>query len=160
MSKRIHQSASSLPHFAAVRLTAPCTAKSKAFATMPAITGHPSTWRLNRLPGEMLDLITGHLDPEAYLALAIVHYPMFARRRLVPPLTPRRLASILDGSPFNSQFALTVLPPEILLEVMARMPRRDMMSFVIANYRHLADVGIAPPLTDAVVQSFLLACPP
>ena len=111
---------------------------------------------LGRIPRELLLLITELLDPESYISLAMLHYPLFARRGLVPVLTTARVKAILSGP---SEFPLQLLPPEILLQVMRRLPREDMMAFVVADYRHLADVGIAPRLTDQVVRGLWLACP-
>lgn len=111
------------------------------------------------LPDEILYHILEMLDTEAYITFVITHYVFFFRHGLAPPMNTTRLANILDGSRTTLRFPMMVLPPEILLEVMQRMPRQDMMSFGIANYRYLADVGIAPQLTDGIVESFLLACP-
>lgn len=114
---------------------------------------------LSGLPNEMLFHVLEMLDTEAYIAFVVTHYTFFARRGLAPPMNPERLSNILDESRTAAYFPMKILPPEILLEVMQRMPRRHMMDFVVGNYRHLVNVGIAPRLTDVVMECFLLACP-
>lgn len=94
------------------------------------------------------------LEPETYISLAIAYYPLFQRRSLVPRLTHLRLAHLTLGA--TRHYPLRLLPTELLLQVMRALPRRDMMGFVLADYRHLVDIGIAPQLTIEDVRCLRL----
>jgi len=52
---------------------------------------------------------------------------------------------------------MQILPPELILSIMNRMPRQDLMAFVLANYKLLVNKRIVDALTNADKRELRLA---
>ena len=109
------------------------------------------------LPFELFSIIVGLLDLETYIRLAIAHYHLFQRRERAPRMTEARLGYITGHRLTANYYPLMLLPTELMLQMLQRLPRRDVLHYIIANYTQLIHLGIAPRITEADVEYLRLA---
>lgn len=110
------------------------------------------------LPMELILDITDRLPLQSFINFAFAHYPLLCRYGLVPAMSVSQLSQLIRQSRLPSLFRLVPLPPELILQTLRFLSPRDTMNFVLANYKHMAVTGIAPPLTDATINSLRSAC--
>lgn len=106
-----------------------------------------------RLPLDIVLMITDRLDPEEFISLAFANYPLVRHYGLVPAMSARNLAQLIDRSSLRSIFRLLPLPTELLLQTMRKLHPIDLMRFVMANYGDLVRRGLAPQLTPETIQA-------
>ncbi|KAF2858636.1 hypothetical protein K470DRAFT_272301 [Piedraia hortae CBS 480.64] len=104
------------------------------------------------LPLELIWDILDLLPPEAIVRFAFASYPMMIQRGLAPTLSRVRLLYLAPLAGLFMCLPFCRLPTELMLEVVKCLKPADLVCFTIANYRDLAGRGIAPPLTDMILQ--------
>lgn len=111
---------------------------------------------LQHLPPELLLSITTHLEPDAFIRLALALYPRFQVHELVPRMTQKQLHSLQNGGPATTQFPSWPFPPEISLQILRQLQvsysEKQMMEFVLTHYHLLRPTNVTPPITTGIVQ--------
>lgn len=113
---------------------------------------------LYTLPLELFLLVVDNLDPETFINFAFASYPLLRQRGLVPAMSIRRLAHLLNQTSVPGMFRLLPLPTETILQIMKELKPKDLMRFVLANYQDLVARGLAPVLNEGTVNRLRLAC--
>jgi len=113
----------------------------------------PPQHPIYRLPLDLILIITDRLTPEEFISLAFANYPLVRHYGLVPAMSVRQLAQLIDRSNLRSIFRLIPLPTELLLQTMRKLHPIDLMRFVMANYGDLVGRGLAPQLTQETIRA-------
>ncbi|KAF2229922.1 hypothetical protein EV356DRAFT_454984 [Viridothelium virens] len=105
--------------------------------------------RIFTLPPELLDHILQSLDPESYINFVFADYPTAFVSGLVPRITQRTLLQLRypPSSSTPGLFRSRAVPNELMLMIIRRLSRHDMMNFVLANYHDLRARSMVPSLT-------------
>lgn len=74
----------------------------------------------------------------------------------LPRITPTLYMNLVSTQHANLG-PMQILPPELILSIMNRMPRQDLMAFVLANYKLLVNKRIVDALTNADKRELRLA---
>ena len=115
------------------------------------------------LPAELVLDIVDLLPSDALINFIFAIYPLLRSHGLAPTLSAARLAYLVrqTRTPTHFQhFQLLPFPTEITLQVLSHVRPNDLMNFVLANYQHMAFLGIAPRLTPITIQQLRRAVQP
>jgi hypothetical protein len=89
------------------------------------------------------------MTPDNFIHFSIAHYAHLRREWLehLPPITPEIYMNLVSAQ--SPQLGpMRDLAPELVLLIMQRLPRKDLMAFALANYKLLQNKGIVGELAE------------
>lgn len=99
-------------------------------------------------------MIMEYMAPHNFINFALATYSLLRPLHwdLVPRITPERVWQMKDSTHVASS-RFQPLPNELVLDILSRLGRVDMMLFVFIDYQVMVVKGIAPALTlDTIKQ--------
>lgn len=112
---------------------------------------------LLQLPMELQDLIESYLRPEAYITYAFALYPQLFAQGRVPRISLQTLHYIVGPPPPASGW-FSMLPAEMVLDILRPMNRRDQVATALADYHDFRRLNIAPTITSTIRYGLIGAC--
>lgn len=110
------------------------------------------------LPLELQIQIVDYMDTGAFIRFFLANYSQLQRSWSdhLPPITPTMYMNLVSTQQANLG-PMQILPTELILNIMNRMLRQNLMAFVLANYKLLVNKQIVDALTDADKRELRLA---
>jgi hypothetical protein len=118
------------------------------------VTSNGPPHGLFRLPVELRLIIMEDMAPHNFINFALATYSLLRplHWNLVPRITPERVRQMKDSTHVASSL-FQRLPNELILDILGRLRRVDMMRYVFMDYQVMVVKGIAPALTlDTIKQ--------
>ena len=123
------------------------SSSARSITSTDSDSGFLSNSRILNLPLELQMQIVEYMAPDNFIRFSLAHYAHLQCKWLehLPPITPTIYMNLVSTSPPRLG-PMCHLAPELLLLIMNRLPRRDLMAFALANYRLLQNKGIVDEL--------------
>lgn len=110
------------------------------------------------LPLELQIQIVGYMDTGTFIRFFLANYSRLQRSWSdhLPRIPPTIYTNLVSTQQTNFGL-MQMLPAELILNIMIRIQRQDLMAFVLANYNLLVNKQIVDALTDADKRELRLA---
>jgi hypothetical protein len=110
------------------------------------------------LPLELQIQIVDYMDMGTFIRFFLANYSRLQRgwSDHLPPIPPTTYMNLVSTQQANLGL-MQMLPAELILNIMNRIQRQDLMAFVLANYKLLVNKLIVDTLTDADKRELRLA---
>lgn len=110
------------------------------------------------LPLELQIQIVDYMDMGTFIRFFLANYSRLQRNWSdhLPRITPTMYMNLVSIQQPNLG-PMHILPAELILSIMNRTMRQDLMAFVLANYKLLVNKQIVDALTDADKRELRLA---
>lgn len=110
------------------------------------------------LPLELQIQIVDFMDMGTFIRFFLANYSRLQRgwSDHLPRITPTMYMNLVSTQQANLG-PMQMLPTELILNIMSRMLRQDLMAFVLANYKLLVNKQIVDALTEADMRELRLA---